>query len=517
VSLRDVRERKQMDETRSRLAAIVESSEDAIISMTDHGIIQSWNRGAERLHGFIAEEMIGQSISLVIPEGKADEENETFERILRGETVEPYETIRKHKSGKSIDVSLTISPIRDGSGKIVGASKIARNITERKNLERQLHQSRRMEAIGQLTSGIAHDFNNLLCVIQGNLGLLEPLLKDNVVALKRVRTAKKASARGADVIRRLMSFSSNAELKAAPGSLNESVRNLVEWSPALGPDIKIATDLNELMPPVFVDAAGLESALLNLAVNARDAMPKGGTLTITTNLTTLEEDYPPVLTGELKAGRYAYISISDTGHGMSQETLERVFEPFFTTKPRNKGTGLGLAMVYGFAKQSKGAARIYSEIDYGTTVTLYLPLAEETPEPVLARELGHTPAKVSGAVLVVDDEEDLVEIARAFLEEMGYTTYHARDGASALAVVEQHNDIDLIVTDILMPGGMNGVELTEKIRESLEQVKVIYCSGFPANALAERNMSLIDGPLLLKPYQRAEFTTAVRAVMDAPR
>jgi len=199
---------------------------------------------------------------------------------------------------------------------------------------------------------------------------------------------------------------------------------------------------------------------------------------------------------------------------MSKETLERVFEPFFTTKPRGKGTGLGLAMVYGFVKQSGGTARIYSEIDFGTTVSLYLPLAGEAPEPVPTRKRHHNEARLSGTVLIVDDEEGLLKIAKAFLEEMGYTTYHAQDGASALAVVEQHNDIDLIVTDILMPGGMNGVELTEKIRESLEQVKVIYCSGFPANALAERSMSLVDGPVLHKPYQRAEFTSAVRAVME---
>ena len=514
ITMRDITERRRIDEERTRLAAIVESSGDGIISMTIQGTIQSWNRGAERLYGYTAEEMIGESLSLVMPEGKADEENETFERIKRGETVEPYETLRKTKSGQSIEVSLIISPIRDSRGNIVGTARITRDITERKHLERQLRQGQKMEAIGQLTGGIAHDFNNLLGIILGNLDLLEYSIEDNGEASKQIQAAQTAAERGADLIRRLMALSSNVELTAAATSLNDSVRNLIEWAPALGPNINFTTKLDESMPQVFVDAAGLESALLNLAVNARDAMPKGGTLTITTCLKTLEEDYPPVRTGELKAGRYACVSISDSGHGMSKEILERVFEPFFTTKPRDKGTGLGLAMVYGFVKQSGGTARIYSEVDFGTTVSLYLPLAVEAPEPVPTRKRHHNEAKLSGTVLVVDDEEGLLKIAKAFLEEMGYTTYHAQDGASALAVVEQHNDIDLIVTDILMPGGMNGVELTEKIRESLEQVKVIYCSGFPANALAGRSMSLVDGPVLHKPYQRSEFTSAVRAVME---
>jgi PAS domain S-box-containing protein len=514
ITYRDITDRWRIDEARTRLASIVEHSEDAIISKSDTGIVNSWNRGAEKLFGYTAEEMIGQSITLLLPEDRRDEENDILERIKRGETVEHIETVRKTKTGQSVYVSLTISPIRDSRGKVIGASKIARNITERKHLQSQLHQSQKMEAIGQLTGGIAHDFNNLLGVIVGNLDLLEMLVEDNPGALKRVQTAQTAAVRGADLIRRLMAFSSHVELKAAPTSLNDSVRNLIDWAPALGTDVKIVPEFDDSIPPVFVDSAGLESALLNLAVNARDAMPKGGTLTITTNHRILEENFPPVRTGEIKPGHYACVSISDTGHGMSKETLAHVFEPFFTTKSRDKGTGLGLAMVYGFVKQSGGTVRIYSEVGFGTTVSIYLPLATEASQPTPFAVETAPQFKRTGKVLVVDDEEGMVEIAQAYLEEMGYTTYHAQDGASALAVVEQHNDIDLIVTDILMPGGMNGVELAEKIRESLEQVKVIYCSGFPANALAERSMSLVDGPLLHKPYQRAEFGSAVRAVME---
>jgi len=513
ITYRDITERARIDEARARLAAIVESSDDAIISKTDQGIVTSWNRGAEALFGYTSAEMIGQSITRLIPDDRAEEENDILGRIRRGEKVDHIETLRKTKHGHLIHVSLTISPLRDGSGRIVGASKIARNITERKHLERQLRQGQKMEAIGQLTGGIAHDFNNLLGIVLGNLDLLGLLLEENEEALKRVRTAETAALRGADLIRRLMSFSSNVELKAAATSLNASIRNLVDWAPTLGPDISIRTQLDDSLPPVFADETVLESALLNLAVNARDAMPNGGTITISTELAMLEEDYMPVRTGDVKPGRYACISISDTGHGMSPETMERAFEPFFTTKPRDKGTGLGLAMVYGFAKQSGGTVRLYSEINFGTTVSLYLPLFEGKAEAGRAAVSVGAPSRLSGTALVVDDEEGLVEIAIAYLNDMGYATYHARDSASALAIVERHKDIDLILTDILMPGGMNGVALAEKIRELIQPVKVIYCSGFPANALSER-VSLVDGPLLRKPYQRAEFAAAVRAVME---
>jgi len=522
ITYRDITDQMQIDDARNRLASIVQSSQDAIISKSDSGIVTSWNRGAEKLFGYAEQEMIGRSISLLLPDDRSQEEFDILNRLKIGETVEHIETVRKRKNGTTIQVSLTISPIRDSSGKIIGASKIARNITERKQLETerkqlesQLYQSQKMEAIGQLTGGIAHDFNNMLGVILGNLDLLELLVEDNEGALKRVRTAQTAAVRGADLIRRLLAFSSNVELNAAPTSLNQSVHTLVDWAPALGPDIQVVTELEDSIPLVFVDGSGLESALLNLAVNARDAMPRGGTLTVTTRLGSLDETYLPVRAGELKAGHYACVSVSDTGHGMSRETLARVFEPFFTTKPQGKGTGLGLAMVYGFVKQSGGTVQIYSEVGFGTTVSLYLPLAEPIVQSVPARIQSVTATRLNGTVLVVDDEAELLEIATLYLNEMGYTTYHAQDSKSALALAEQHKDIDLVVTDILMPGGLNGVELAQEVRQMLPQIKVVYCSGFPANALAERSMSLVDGPLLRKPYQRAEFGSVVRAVMEA--
>ena len=217
--------------------------------------------------------------------------------------------------------------------------------------------------------------------------------------------------------------------------------------------------------------------------------------------------------GDLKAGRFVCIRVTDTGQGMSKETLERAFEPFFTTKARNKGTGLGLAMVYGFVKQSGGTVRVYSELGHGTTVSLYLPLAGSLSHPVPVDAALPSSSTLGGTVLVVDDEVDLLEVAVAYLAEMKFSTLQAIDGASALEVIAQHPEIDLLVTDVLMPGGMNGVDLVQRARALRPDLKVIYSSGFPAEALAEKSMPLFDGPLLRKPYQRSEFTAIVHRVM----
>jgi PAS domain S-box-containing protein len=513
MTYRDVTERRLMDEARNRLAAIVESSEDAIIGKTDTGVVTSWNKSAERLFGYSSAEIVGGSIKQLLPPGREHEEDDILQRIRRGETVEHFETVRAKKNGDLVHVSLTISPIRDAQGRITGASKIARNITEKKQMERQLQQSQKMEAIGQLTGGIAHDFNNLLAVMVGNLDLLEQLVTGNEAALKRVKTAQKAAGRGADLTRRLLAFCSSVELKPAPNELHHSVQNMIEMARALGPNVKITSQFEDSMPLIRVDAAGLEDTLLNLAVNARDAMPNGGTLAITTQRCILDASYPPVQTGELKAGDYACVSISDTGTGMSKEILAHVFEPFFTTKQRGKGTGLGLAMVYGFAKQSGGTVRIYSEPGLGTTVSLYLPLAEGQPLPPSAYPDLST-VRLTGKALVVDDEVDLLEIATTYLSQLGYTTLRADNGPNALKIAEQNRDIDLIVTDIIMPGGMNGVEFAEKVHQYLPHVKLIYCSGFPANALTERGLPQVDRPILQKPYLRAEFGAMVAAVME---
>ena len=310
-------------------------------------------------------------------------------------------------------------------------------------------------------------------------------------------------------------FSSSEELKPSVVLLGDSIQNMIELAGrAIGAEIKITTHVDESVPPLFVDPAGLESALLNLVVNARDAMPKGGSITIASEVQHLGDSHPAVQSGDLKAGHYVHVSVSDTGQGMSRETLERAFEPFFTTKPRNKATGLGLAMVYGFAKQSGGVVRAYSELGQGTTVSLYLPLAVDLPLTVPAGTPKLLNGKLSSTVLVVDDEADLLEVALTYLADMGLTAYKAIDGASALEVLAQHIEIDLLMTDIVMPGGMNGAELAQKALALRPNLKIIYSSGFPAEALAEKSMPLASGPLLHKPYQRAEFEAIIHRIME---
>jgi PAS domain S-box-containing protein len=515
LSYRDITERELSNAARMRMAAIVESSEDAIIGKNLQGIITSWNGGAEKIFGYAAEEMIGQSIRCLLPSDRTHEEDEILALIRQGETINHFETVRKRKDDRQIRVSLTISPILDAQKNVVGVSKIARDITQTRLLQEQLRHSQKMDALGQLTGGIVHDFNNLLGAIVGNLDLLERSLAGNEEALKRVRTAQKAATRGANLTRRLLAFSSCEALNPGPVSIETTIREMEELAGrTLGPEIRVVTHCDADIPPVTIDAAALENALLNLLVNARDAMPKGGSVTIGAHIVELGSHYPLVQTGEINSGSYACISVSDTGHGMSRQTLERAVEPFFTTKSREKGTGLGLAMVYGFIKQSGGALRLYSEEGFGTTVSLYLPLTGETAAPTAAVEVVHLPGKLGSTALLVDDEPALLEIAEAYLTEMGYTVLQAQNGSAAFDLLAQAEEIDLLVTDVIMPGAMNGIELAQKVRELRPGIRVIFTSGFPAEALAERSGRLMDGPLLRKPYQRNEFLGIVAKTMS---
>jgi PAS domain S-box-containing protein len=503
-------ERRRLHDVNYKLAAIVASSDDAIIGKDTQGIVTAWNRGAEKIFGYTAQEMIGQSIRRLIPPGRQQEEDEILARILDGGAVEHLDTVRIAKDGRNVHVSLTVSPIKDANGNIVGASKIARDITETRSLQRQLQQSQKMEAMGQLTGGIAHDFNNLLAIVLGALELQQPAIAGNPEALQRWQAAYKAASRGAELTKRLLAFSSQGQLHIVPTSLEHSVRNTMDLAArVLGPEIRTKLTVDRDMPPVLVDPASFESALLNLIVNARDAMPKGGDLTVNARVCELENSTAATLNGTLVSGAYACISITDSGTGMSPETVDRVFEPFFTTKERGRGTGLGLSMVYGFVKQSNGGIRIYSEVGYGTTITFYLPLAGQ-PVAVPPAKPAENPAIVrSGVVLIVDDEAELVEIAVTYLAARGYTVLTAHDAKEALRVVEQHGKVDAMVTDIVMGGGMDGMELAQAVRALSPRTRVVYSSGFPADALSERSLPLAGSLVLQKPYRLAELAASV--------
>jgi PAS domain S-box-containing protein len=521
AAIRDITVRKDAEkhlaQMEERYRGLMEAAPDGMVVVNQAGEIVLLNVQAEKQFGYRRDELLGQKVTNIIPEGFAErliaDALRTTAEALAQQIGTGIELHGLRKDGTLFPIEIMLSPLESAEGILVTAA--IRDISARKQLERLWHQSQKMEAVGQLTGGIAHDFNNLLGVIIGNLDLLDRLVAGNEAALQRVRTAQKAALRGADITRRLLAFSNNVELKPSIISLRDSIQNMIELaSRGLGPGIKITTHVDESMPPLYVDPAGLESALLNLVVNARDAMPKGGSIVISSELQNLKKSHPAVQAGDLKAGHYVHVSITDTGDGMSPETLERAFEPFFTTKPRNKGTGLGLAMVYGFAKQSGGAVRVYSELGHGTTVSLYLPYAGDNSQilPTDARQPFGT--KLDCTVLVVDDNEDLIEVARTYLAEMGIASYDAKDGASALEMLALNSKIDLMMTDIVMPGGMNGVELAQRALEIFPGLKIIYSSGFPADDLEERSMRLADGPLLRKPYQRAEFAAIIQRVME---
>lgn len=519
---RDITVRKESEkhlaQTEARYRGLLEAAPDGMVVVNRGGQIVLLNAQAEKQFGYRRDELLGQNVKDIIPEGFAErliaDALRTTAEALAQQIGTGIELLGRRKDGTRFPIEIMLSPLESTEGVLITAA--IRDISERKQLERQLHQSQKMEAVGQLTGGIAHDFNNLLTVIVGNLGLLELLVADNKPAMKRVMTAQKAAARGTDITRRLLVFSSNEELNPSFVLVDDSIQNTIEMaSRALGPDITITTQLDKSVPPLFVDPAALESALLNLVVNARDAMPSGGSIVISSHLQNLQETHRAVQAGDLKMGHYVCVNVTDTGQGMSRETLERACEPFFTTKPHDKGTGLGLAMVYGFAKKSGGIVQIYSELGMGTTVSFYLPIAAESARPTPAETPRSSQSNLVGTVLVVDDELDILEVAAVYLTEMGLTPIQARDGVEALKTIAERPEINLIVTDIVMAGGMNGEDLVRKARVSRPGLKVIYSSGFPAEVLAKRTMQLDEGPLLRKPYQRADFTAIVQRVLES--
>jgi PAS domain S-box-containing protein len=513
-SLVDMTEQKRAEakaqQSEERFAKAFQSSPVTIaISTAKEGRFVDANEAFLKMLGYEANELVGRTYAELGIWATPEQQAEVFEKLRQNAKIRSFQALFNTKLGEKRSVNLSLEPIALDEVECILAT--GSDVTETRNLERQLLQSQKMEALGQLTGGIAHDFNNLLGIVVGNLDLLERMVAWNEAAVKRVQAALRAAGRGAELTRRLLTFARREQLNPRPVELETAMREVVELAQqTLGPEIKITTQCDSELPPILVDVAGLEAALLNLALNGRDAMPKGGTLTLGAHLADLSGDHALVQAGDLKPGRYARITVSDSGEGMNRETLDRAFEPFFTTKPREKGTGLGLAMVYGFIKQSDGAIRLYSEVGFGTTVSLYLPLAEQRIEKASEEAPLQRLERLGGTALVVDDEADLLDIADAYLAELGYTVIRAGNGAAALEAVDRAGEIDLMVTDIIMPGDMNGIELAQKVRELRPGIKVIYTSGFPAEALTERSGKLEGGPLLHKPYLRADFADMVR-------
>lgn len=421
------------------------------------------------------------------------------------------------KSGEIVDVLMSSVAERDEDGNVVSGISVLTDVTQMKALEIQLMQSQKMEAVGQLTGGLAHDFNNLLAVIIGNLQLLERALGDDARARKKASSALKAAERGADLTQRLLAFSRRQTLDTEVIDVNDLVHGMQDMlTRTLGSSIKLNVHLADNIWPTDSDIGQLESAILNLAVNARDAMDNGGTLTIETARKTLAESYAATHS-EVSPGDYVVISVSDTGCGIPAEYLEKVFQPFFSTKEVGRGTGLGLSMVYGFAKQTGGHVGVYSEPGYGSTFRLYLPRSGS--EVDTAGGSAEADRKVIGGaetILVVEDNDDVREITITLLEDLGYSVLVANNGQRALKILQECDDIDLLFTDIVMPGGLDGAELALQAVKLRPAIKVVYASGFADAVAFDRSRITTGGTLISKPFQRDELALMVREALDGP-
>ena len=544
-------DRKRAENVRAYLAAIVESSDDAIVSKDLNGIVTSWNRAANVIFGYSAEEMIGQPILRLFPPDRVSEEDVILSRIRNGEKVEHFETVRRRKDGVDIHVSLTISPVRDPTGRIIGVSKIARDITEqqraaallrdlndtlerrvaertrelaavneqlvaemaeRERTEQVLQQAQKMEVVGQLASGVAHDFNNLLAAILGNLELLEMRVADKRL-LRLVQAATRSARHGARLNEQILAFSRKQHLLPRPVDVNALVTSVQALlSRTLGGTIELAVELQAGLWPALVDPHQLELVILNLAINARDAMPLGGRLTVKAANHTSPAGDSAV---DLAPGEYVSLAVVDTGVGMSPDVLAHACEPFFTTKEPGKGSGLGLAQVYGLARQSGGALRITSAVGEGTTVELLLPRSTEAARP--AAEPAESTAPGTAArptrILVVDDHDEVREIVAAHLDTLGYEAVEASGGHAALALLRGNCDaFDLLIADFAMPG-MGGIELVRAARVLCPELAVLVLTGYADIAGREREFG--EAVVMHKPFRMRDLGAKVEQALRA--
>ena len=630
-------ERDRYAERERLFAAVVESSKDAIITKALDGTVSAWNKAAEDLFGYSSAEAVGQHISIIVPPDRRSEVDNILARVARGEAIDHYETVRLHRDGRTLDVALSISPILSVAGEIVGASKIARDITEGKrtrsaldreieerqrifetsqdlilvtdsvgNLiqvspsvttilgfrpdemvghnaidfihqedldstrgemrmarkgrlmrsfetrydhkdgrvvtlnwmgtwseavqrhffigrdltekraaEAQFRQAQKMESIGQLTGGIAHDFNNILTVVSGASGVLAESVADRPDLVSIAQMIDEAAERGAQLTKQLLAFARKQPLQPREIDVNALALETAKLlRPTLGEQIEISPRLAEDIWPALADPNQLSTAILNLALNARDAMPEGGKLMIETGNVSLDDGYVG-MNSDVVAGDYVLIAVSDTGSGIPAALLPKVFDPFFTTKEVGKGTGLGLSMVFGFVKQSGGHIKIYSEEGHGTTVKIYLPRATGLGQT--AAEAFATSVVEGGTetILVVEDDAMVRNYVITQIKSLGYATFEAANAAEALEVIDKNPAIDLLFTDVIMPGPMNGRKLVDEAQKRRPALKTLYTSGYTENAIVHHGR-LDSGVLLLaKPYRKSELARMIRMALGS--
>ena len=505
---------EQLGEYRSRLASIIDSSEDAIIGKGLDGIVTSWNKGAERIYGYTPEEVVGKHISILAPSDRPDEIPGILRKIARGENIEHYESARITKDGRQLDVSISVSPLRDAKGNVIGASAIARDITAQKRAETQLHQAQKMEAIGRLAGGVAHDFNNILGIINACAEFLRDRIDPAADLTRYVENIKKAVERGSSLTRQLLTFSRSSSIQPRILDLNERLRDVSKLlRPLMGDDVEILIVSKSPAAVIEADPGQLDQIMVNLAVNARDAMPRGGKFILETRSENFDQAFAEQRQN-MPAGKYVLLAVSDTGSGMDEATVSRIFEPFFTTKGPGKGTGLGLATVYGIVKQSAGHILVYSELGHGTTFKIYLPSADHKIGLASTPEIETVSPKREGTtILLVEDDETMRSLTRQILQEHGYRVVEADDGKSAFEWMQAHpGAIDLLLTDVVMRH-MSGPELVERIHPSRPDLKVVYMSGYTGELIAEREVLKRGVTLLEKPFTRTALLNTIHETL----
>jgi|LNFM01.1.fsa_nt_gb PAS domain S-box-containing protein len=550
-AVRDVSESRlaeiETDRSEARLAAIVSIAADAIISVDGAHRIRLFNGGAEAIFGYGADEIVGQPLGTLLPERLRTGHDAHMKMFGATGNVgramgERSEIFALRKSGEEFAAEASISHITiDGESiftvvlrdvserkRVLDMLALSRDELERRVAERtaelkaemerreetqaQLVRTQRMEAFGQLTGGIAHDFNNLLTVITGNLELLEMRLEDER-SRGLLKRASEAAEMGARLTSRLLTFSRRRQFSPAPLNLNEQVMGMVDLlRRTLGEDIDLNARLAPKLWTVRADPSEIENAVLNLAINARDAMPRGGRLVLETANVVVEGGEVGAIE-RLEAGCYVRLSVSDTGTGMTPEIVGHAFEPFFTTKQPGKGTGLGLSTIYGFAEQSGGTATIYSEVGIGTTVNLYLPQVDDEVTAEVRDLNAELPMGRGETVLLVEDNPDVRDVTQKRLAALGYVVVEAVNGPDALGRMAELGHVDLVFSDVIMSGGLSGFDVAREIRTRWPATRLLLASGYPDDMLRLQEIQIPELRILRKPYSRAELARVMREVL----
>lgn len=493
---------------------LVENARDGIFTLSAEGQVSSVNQACETMTGWTREQCLGKTFIEFIHPDNLQQARDWLQSTLEGKNPPPVELqIRSKRGNGYIMLEVTSTALQD-AGQITGILCIARDVTERRHLEEQLRQAQKMESVGQLAGGVAHDFNNLLTVIHGHAALLIGDTEFNTKHHEALREIARASDRAASLTRQLLAFSRKQPMQVKEVDINDAVSDITRMlQRVLGEPITLHCEYSTRLPSVKADQSMLEQVIMNLAVNARDAMPKGGTLTLRTHKVVRSSLTSSNLT-ENHDGQYVCLTAQDTGTGIPPELLQRIFEPFFTTKEPGKGTGLGLATVYGIVKQHGGWVDVQSTLGHGTSFTMYLPASST---PVVAKEEKKTTQKLAEGnecILLVEDEIAVRNLCRRLLERLGYTVLEAETGVAALEIWKQEqNRIQLLLTDMVMPEGMTGHELAELVRKDKPMLPVILSTGYSPDSLGEESLLENSIHFLSKPYTPSQLTDTIRRAL----